>query len=138
MSVPEQQMDELVRSEYKQGFITPIESDTLPPGLDEGVIRAISEKKGEPEWMLEKRLVAYRHWLTMPEPQWSSLHHPPIDFQSISYFSSPRPKDGPKSLDEVDPELLETYEKRLQAYVQPDIEAGVERDLERYIQARTS
>jgi len=111
MSVSEQQMDELVRSEYKQGFITPIESDTLPPGLDEGVIRAISEKKGEPEWMLEKRLVAYRHWLTMPEPQWSSLHHPTIDFQSISYFSSPRPKDGPKNLDEVDPELLETYEK---------------------------
>jgi Fe-S cluster assembly protein SufB len=104
-------MDELIHSDYAQGFVTQIESDTLPPGLDEGVIRTISTRKGEPEWMLQKRLVAYRHWRTMREPNWASLHHPPIDYQAISYYSSPKKQDGPKSLDEVDPELLATYEK---------------------------
>ncbi|WP_200346518.1 Fe-S cluster assembly protein SufB [Halochromatium glycolicum] len=105
------QYDELVNAGYEHGFITEIESETLPPGLDEGVIRTISARKGEPEWMTEWRLAAYRKWLEMPTPNWASVHYPPIDYQSISYFSAPKKKDGPKSLDEVDPALLETYEK---------------------------
>ena len=104
-------MEGLIQSEYAQGFVTEIESDTLPPGLNEAVIQTISERKGEPEWMLEKRLTAYRHWLGLKEPKWASVHHPAIDFQTISYFSSPKKKDGPESLDQVDPELLATYEK---------------------------
>ena len=104
------EVEDLVRSEYEHGFVTDIESDTLPPGLDEGVIRAISARKGEPDFMLEARLKAYRHWLTMTEPQWASVEHPPIDYQAISYFSAPK-KKALKSLDEVDPALLETYEK---------------------------
>ncbi|MGO2991786.1 MAG: Fe-S cluster assembly protein SufB, partial [Halomonadaceae bacterium] len=106
------EMEQLVRREYKDGFVTDIESDTLPPGLDEGTIAFISKKKGEPEWMLEWRLDAYRQWLNMKEPSWAHLDYPPIDYQAISYFSAPkRPEDGPQSLDEVDPKLLETYEK---------------------------
>ncbi len=111
MGIPDTAMEDLIRSEYEQGFVTEIESDTLPPGLDEGVIRTISERKGEPEWMLEKRLKAYRGWLTMTEPQWATVQHPSIDFQSISYYSSPKRKAELTSLDEVDPELLATYEK---------------------------
>ncbi len=107
-----QAVDDIVRSEYEHGFVTEIESDTLPPGLDEGVVRAISARKGEPEFMTEWRLKAFRHWLTMQTPEWASVQYPPIDFQSISYFSAPkRPEDAPKSLDEIDPVLLETYEK---------------------------
>ncbi|MGP5018252.1 Fe-S cluster assembly protein SufB [Vreelandella alkaliphila] len=107
-----EEMEQLVRREYKDGFITDIESDTLPPGLDENTIAFISNKKGEPEWMLEWRLDAYRQWLKMKEPSWAHLDYPPIDYQSISYFSAPkRPEDRPQSLDEVDPKLLETYEK---------------------------
>lgn len=107
-----EEMEQLVRREYKDGFITDIESDTLPPGLDENTIAFISKKKGEPEWMLEWRLDAYRQWLKMKAPSWAHLDYPPIDYQSISYFSAPkRPEDGPQSLDEVDPKLLETYEK---------------------------
>ncbi|QGU31915.1 Fe-S cluster assembly protein SufB [Thermochromatium tepidum] len=103
---------EIVKSEYAHGFTTEIESDTLPPGLDEGVVRAISMRKGEPEFMTEQRLRAYRHWLTLDEPHWAKVRYPQIDFQSISYYSAPkRPKDGPKSLDEIDPALLETYNK---------------------------
>jgi Fe-S cluster assembly protein SufB len=105
------QYDHLVNAGYEHGFVTEIESDTLPPGLDEGVIRAISARKGEPEWMTEWRLAAYHKWLEMPTPAWASVHYPPIDYQAISYFSAPKKKDGPKSLDEVDPVLLETYEK---------------------------
>ncbi|MGO2382014.1 MAG: Fe-S cluster assembly protein SufB, partial [Halomonas sp.] len=106
------EMEQLVRREYKDGFVTDIESDTLPPGLDENTIAFISKKKGEPEWMLEWRLDAYRQWLAMKEPSWAHLDYPPIDYQAISYFSAPkRPEDGPQSLDEVDPKLLETYEK---------------------------
>ncbi|MEA3276344.1 MAG: Fe-S cluster assembly protein SufB [Pseudomonadota bacterium] len=104
-------VENFVQSEYAHGFVTEIESDTLPPGLDEDVIRAISGRKGEPEFMLERRLKAYRHWLTMTAPKWSSVHYPPIDYQAISYFSAPKTTDGPKSLEEVDPKLLETYEK---------------------------
>jgi Fe-S cluster assembly protein SufB len=106
-----QDYDDIVKSEYEHGFITDIESDTLPPGLDEGVIRAISERKGEPEFMLEWRLSAYRKWLEMPTPHWASVHHPAIDFQAISYFSAPKKKPVLDSLDEVDPILLETYQK---------------------------
>ena len=105
------ELETFVEREYKEGFVTDIESDTLPPGLNEDVIRAISAKKNEPEFMLEWRLEAYRHWLTMPEPEWAHIDYPQIDFQEISYYSAPKSKDGPKSLDEVDPVLLETYEK---------------------------
>jgi len=94
---------------YSAGFVTDIESESLPPGLDEDVVRAISARKNEPEWMTQWRLAAYRHWLTMTPPHWAKLEIAPIDFQAISYFS--RPKNRPKSLDEVDPKLLETYEK---------------------------
>ncbi|HET6631164.1 MAG TPA: Fe-S cluster assembly protein SufB [Rhodanobacteraceae bacterium] len=94
---------------YDAGFVTDIESDSLPPGLDEEIIRALSLLKHEPEWMTEWRLAAYRHWLTMPMPDWAKVKLAPIDFQAISYYSAP--KQGPKSLDEVDPKLLETYEK---------------------------
>ncbi|MEQ6887449.1 Fe-S cluster assembly protein SufB [Halomonas sp. CS7] len=107
-----QEMEQLVRREYKEGFVTDIESDTIPPGLDESTIAFISNKKGEPEWMLEWRLKAYQQWLKMTPPSWAHLDYPPIDYQAISYFSAPkRDEDKPQSLDEVDPKLLETYEK---------------------------
>ncbi|QJQ95283.1 MULTISPECIES: Fe-S cluster assembly protein SufB [Halomonadaceae] len=107
-----QEMEQLVRREYTHGFVTDIESDTIPPGLDEDTIAFISKKKGEPEWMLEWRLDAYRQWLKMTPPSWAHLHYPPIDYQAISYFSAPKKdEDRPQSLDEVDPKLLETYEK---------------------------
>ena len=97
---------------YKAGFVTDIESDSVPPGLNEDIVRLISQKKGEPEWLLAWRLKAFRHWLTMKEPTWQNVHYPPIDYQAMVYFSAPRSrKDAPKSLDEVDPKLLETYEK---------------------------
>ena len=105
-------LEERVAQEYEAGFVTEVEQETLPPGLDEDVIRAISEKKNEPEWMLEWRLKAYRHWLTLEEPTWANIKYEPVDYQSISYYSAPKSKgDGPKSLDEVDPEILRTYEK---------------------------
>ena len=98
--------------EYKAGFVTDIESETLPPGLNEDVVRFISAKKGEPEWLTEWRLKAYREWLTMQEPDWAHLGYPEIDYQEVSYYSAPKSMaDKPKSLDEVDPELLETYNK---------------------------
>ncbi|KPJ92150.1 MAG: cysteine desulfurase [Gammaproteobacteria bacterium SG8_11] len=112
MSANSDQVDELIKSEYEHGFVTNIESETLPPGLNEETIRFISAKKNEPEFMLEWRLRAYHHWLSMEEPDWASVEHPPIDYQAISYYSAPKKKgEGPKSLDEVDPELLETYNK---------------------------
>ncbi|MGA0115699.1 MAG: Fe-S cluster assembly protein SufB [Burkholderiales bacterium] len=103
-------LDNLVSQPYKHGFVTDIESETLAKGLSEDVIRMISAKKNEPEWLLEFRLKAYRHWLTMTEPKWPNVHYPKIDFQEISYFSAPKPKLK-KSMDEVDPELLRTFEK---------------------------
>ena len=107
-----QEMEQLVRREYKEGFVTDIVSDTIPPGLDEDTIAFISKKKGEPQWMLDWRLDAYRQWLKMTAPSWAHLDYPPIDYQAISYFSAPkREEDKPQSLDEVDPKLLETYEK---------------------------
>jgi Fe-S cluster assembly protein SufB len=108
----ESTLEDLARRDYKAGFVTDVESETLPPGLDEDVIRALSAKKGEPQFLLEWRLQAYRHWLTMAEPKWARVSYPPIDFQSIVYYAAPkRSKNAPKSLDEVDPKLLETYEK---------------------------
>lgn len=107
-----QEVENLIKSDYAAGFHTDIESDTLPPGLNEDVIRFISARKEEPEWMLEWRLKAYRAWVEMEEPTWAHVHYPEIDFQSISYFSAPKSMaDRPKSLAEVDPELLATYEK---------------------------
>ncbi len=101
----------LVNQPYKHGFHTDIESDVVPRGLSEDVIRGISEKKKEPEWLLEFRLKAYRHWLTMTEPKWPNVKYPKIDFQNISYYSAPKAKATKKSMDEVDPELLRTFEK---------------------------
>ena len=97
---------------YKYGFVTDIEMDHAPKGLSEDIVRFISAKKGEPEWLLEWRLKAYRHWLTLPEPEWAKVKHPPIDYQDAYYYAAPKsPDEAPKSLDEVDPKLLETYEK---------------------------
>jgi len=112
MSTDPNDLESLVNRRYEHGFVTDIAADTLPPGLDEDVVRAISARKKEPEFMLEWRLKAYRHWLTMQEPEWAHVHYPPIGYQDISYFSAPKSdEDRPKSLDEVDPKLLETYEK---------------------------
>src|SRR6266508_5811989 len=112
MSSERESLLELANREYKAGFVTDIESETIPPGLNEAIVQTISAKKKEPEWMLDFRLKAYRHWITMKEPSWPNVHYPPIDYQSIVYYSAPKAKtDGPKSLEEVDPKLLETYEK---------------------------
>ena len=105
-------IQELANQEYKYGFVTDIEADAIPRGLNEEVIRTISSRKNEPAFLLEWRLRAYRHWLTMKEPAWHNVHYPPIDYQDIIYYAAPKSrKDGPESLDEVDPELLRTYEK---------------------------
>nr|VFJ51183.1 MAG: Iron-regulated ABC transporter membrane component SufB [Candidatus Kentron sp. DK] len=106
------EVEEMLDKKYRHGFVTDVDADTVPPGLDEDVIRHISAKKEEPEFLLAWRLKAYRHWKTMTEPQWARVRYNPIDYQAISYFSSPKsPENQPKSLDEVDPRLLETYEK---------------------------
>ncbi|MFK8041909.1 Fe-S cluster assembly protein SufB [Congregibacter sp.] len=105
-------IDSRIDKEYSAGFVSDIESDTLAPGLDEDVIRFISNKKGEPEWLLEWRLEAYRDWLEMETPEWAHVHYPRVDFNALSYYSAPKSmEDGPQSLDEVDPELLEIYNK---------------------------
>ena len=112
MPTSTKQLDELIGREYRHGFVTTLETDTVPRGLNEEVIRMISARKNEPEFMLDWRLKAYRHWLTMTEPQWANIHHPVIDYQNISYYSAPKTeKDGPRSLADLDPELLRTYEK---------------------------
>jgi len=112
MQTPTNTIEQFATQEYQFGFVTDVEQETFPPGLNEDVIRALSAKKGEPEWMLEWRLKAFRHWLTMEEPTWANIHYTPIDYQSISYYAGPKPKgSGPKSLEEVDPEILKTYEK---------------------------
>ncbi|GIW46807.1 MAG: Fe-S cluster assembly protein SufB [Deltaproteobacteria bacterium] len=103
--------EELTEREYKYGFVTPIEEEIAPRGLNEDIIRFISAKKNEPEWLLEWRLKAYRHWLTMKEPRWANIHYPPIDYQSISYYAAPKQKKRPKSIEDIDPELRATYEK---------------------------
>jgi len=112
MSTRSPDVENLVDRKYEHGFVTEIEAETLPPGLDTDVIRQISRIKKEPAFLLEWRLKAFEHWLTMTEPDWAHLHHKPIDYQAISYYSAPkRDEDRPQSLDEVDPKLLETYEK---------------------------
>src|SRR3984885_12998170 len=119
--------------QYKYGFETPIESDKAPLGLTEDTVRFISAKKSEPEWMLAWRLDAFRRWQTMHEPKWAKVEYSPIDYQNIYYYSAPKKKDGPKSLDEIDPEILRTYEKlgiplrereALLGIQRPDGEAG--------------
>ncbi len=109
MKTEQHSVEDLANREYQYGFVTDIDSDIVPPGLSEDVIRLISKKKNEPEFLLEWRLKAYRHWLTMTEPTWANVHYAPIDYQAISYYAAPR--SGPKSLAEVDPQLLATYEK---------------------------
>ena len=104
-------IDKLIKTGYAHGFVTPIESDTFPPGLSEDIIRKISAKKNEPDWVLNWRLKAYHRWLSMEDPEWAHVNHPYIDFQSMSYYSAPRKKDSLNSLDEVDPQLLEAYNK---------------------------
>ena len=111
MSETEENLAPLLKRDYKEGFVTEIDAETLPPGLDEDVVRTISEKKNEPEWMLEWRLKSFRKWLEMSPPDWAHLHHPPVNFQGISYYSAPKNKPLLDSLDDVDPKLLETYEK---------------------------
>ena len=112
MSTKSQDVQDLINQKYRHGFVTDIESDSLPPGLDEGVVAAISRKKNEPQFLLDWRLKAFRHWQTMQEPSWARVSYKPIDYQDISYYSAPRaPANQPKSLDEVDPKLLETYAK---------------------------
>ena len=111
MSASQQQIDNLIQKEYKPGFVTDLEADTLPPGLNEDVIRAISARKNEPPFMLAWRLKAYEQWLTMREPDWAYLDYQAIDYNSISYYSAPKVKEAPKSLNEVDPKLIETYKK---------------------------
>ena len=104
-------LEQVTTSEYKYGFVTDIESDDAPKGLNEDIIRFISAKKNEPEWLLEWRLKAYRHWLTMEEPKWPNVEYPPIDYQDVIYYSAPKQKVAPGSLDEIDPELRKTFDK---------------------------
>ena len=112
MSTATETIEGLVKKEYKYGFVTDVEADSAPPGLNEDTVRLISAKKNEPSFLLEWRLKAFRHWLTMKEPTWPHVHYPPIEYQKSVYYSAPKKKgEGPKSLDEVDPKLLETYEK---------------------------
>ena len=111
MDKEQEKIQSLVDQEYKYGFVTDIETDSLPPGLNEDVIRIISKKKGEPDFMLQWRLKSYRHWLELEEPDWAHVHYPPINYQDIVYYSAPKKKKELKSLDEVDPELLDTYKK---------------------------
>ncbi len=120
-------LDRLTRQEYPHGFVTDIDTDVIPAGLSEDVVRLISKKKGEPEWLLDWRLKAYRHWLTMEEPKWARVTYPPIDYQKIVYYAAPRSsKEGtPKSLEDVEPELLAMYEKLGVPLKEREILAGV-------------
>src|SRR5213080_2037899 len=113
--------------QYKYGFETVIESEKAPKGLNEDVIRFISTKKNEPEWMLAWRLDAYRRWLTLNEPKWARVKYGPIDYQDLYYYSAPKKKDGPKSLDEIDPDILETYRKLGIPLREQEILAGVQK-----------
>ncbi len=125
MSTAVETVREITGGEYKWGFTTPVEEETAPPGLSEEIIRMISRRKGEPEWLTEWRLEAYRRWLAMEEPHWAKVEYPPIDFQAISYFAAPRQKERPKSLDEIDPEIRRTYEKLGIPIREQEILAGV-------------
>src|SRR5665647_321311 len=129
-----QETVERVRSidvdQYKYGFVTDIESEKAPKGLSEDTVRFISAKKNEPEWMLAWRLEAFRRWLTMREPSWARVHYPKIDYQNAYYYSAPKQTAGPKSLDEVDPEILRTYEKLGIPLKEQEILAGVRKQSE--------
>src|SRR5919112_6109248 len=116
--------------QYKYGFVTDIESEKAPRGLSEDTVRFISAKKNEPEWMLAWRLEAYRRWLTMREPTWARVNYPKIDYQDAYYYSAPKSMSGPKSLDEVDPEILRTYEKLGIPLKEQEILAGVRKQNE--------
>src|SRR5262245_37492238 len=112
MSTPDSAaLTELTSKEYKYGFVSDIEADQAPKGLSEDIVRLISKKKNEPEWMLEFRLKAYRHWLKMTEPTWPNVHYPKINYQDIIYYSAPKPKKVLQSMDEVDPEIRKTFDK---------------------------
>src|SRR5437870_5321752 len=111
MSTATETIEEFVNTEYKYGFVTEVDTETLPPGLNEEVVRLISAKKQEPAFMLDWRLKAYRHWLTLQEPVWQNVHYPPINYQNSIYYAAPKPKKAIGSLDEVDPELLKTFDK---------------------------
>ncbi|MBV8401159.1 MAG: Fe-S cluster assembly protein SufB, partial [Acetobacteraceae bacterium] len=119
-------LQSVTQSGYKWGFETDIEMDLAPKGLNTDIIRLISSRKGEPEWLLAWRLKAYAAWQGMQEPHWAKVHHPPIDYQNIHYYAAPKKKPGPRSLDEVDPELLKTYEKLGIPLKERAILAGVE------------
>ena len=128
MAAVQQTIDQVRRldvDQYKYGFETDIESVKAPRGLDEDIVRFISQKKGEPAWMLEWRLEAYRRWKTMSEPTWARVHYPKIDFQNLYYYSAPKSTEGPKSLAEVDPALLRTYEKLGIPLREQEVLAGV-------------
>jgi Fe-S cluster assembly protein SufB len=126
----QEQIDKAIGKEYAAGFISDIESDTLPPGLNEDVIRFISAKNDEPQWLLDWRLEAYRGWVEMSEPEWAHVHYPEVDFSAISYYSRPKSmEDKPKSLDEVDPELLRVYEKLGIPLHEQEVLAGVAVDI---------
>ena len=129
MSTTAPSIEALANQEYKWGFVTDIEADTIPKGLSEDVVRMISAKKNEPEFMLEWRLKSYRQWLKMEEPKWPNVHYPRIDYQDIIYYSAPVTKVGPKSLDEVDPELLRTYEKLGIPLKEQEVLAGIAVDM---------
>ena len=111
MSTSTETIEQLANREYKYGFYTDVETETVPKGLNEDIIRLISEKKQEPSWLLEWRLKAYRLWLTMKEPTWHNVHYPPIDYQEIVYYSAPKKKKTLNSLDEIDPEVKRTFDK---------------------------
>ncbi|HYC25067.1 MAG TPA: Fe-S cluster assembly protein SufB, partial [Roseiarcus sp.] len=113
--------------EYKYGFVTDIETEKAPKGLSEEIVRFISAKKAEPDWLTQWRLEAYRRWLTMDEPKWARVEYSPIDYQNIYYYAAPKSTPGPRSLDEVDPELLRTYEKLGIPLREQEVLAGVER-----------
>ena len=111
MSKDQKIIDQAISREYEYGFVTDIEQDIIPPGLNEDVVRIISDKKNEPKWLLDWRLKAFKRWKKMKNPNWSMLNYPDIDYQHISYYSAPKAKKKLKSLDEVDPEILKTYDK---------------------------
>jgi len=125
MATATRTLEEWAGREYKYGFVTDIEADSAPPGLNEDIIRLISAKKNEPDWLLEFRLKSYRRWVASKEPTWQNVHYPPIDYQSYVYYSAPKRRQGPRSLAEVDPKLLETYEKLGVPLREREILAGV-------------
>ncbi|MEM1417483.1 MAG: Fe-S cluster assembly protein SufB, partial [Myxococcota bacterium] len=130
MATATQEIDEVLKRRYDAGFVTDIEQEYAPPGLNEDIVRFISAKKNEPEWLLEWRLKSFRHWLRMKEPRWANIDYPDIDYQAYSYYAAPKSDaDRPKSLDEVDPKLLETYEKLGIPVHEREVLAGVAVDM---------